>query len=219
MKIRKKASLILGLALSVCLFISVTVTVVFNGAGGMMAFAGDGGFSNETRNGTFGNGEGYGTAENGGSNYGEAQPINGSNTTTVLGGNETSAIGDAGNSTDVPGPAENKPAVTQKAASTFSAAGKTVKIKKSKLKKKKVTVKAAKSMVLSNAKGVLSFRLNSVSKAKFKKYFKVNAATGNITVKKKLKKGTYKLRITVTDAGNNAFEGASRVVTVKIKVK
>jgi hypothetical protein len=203
MKIRKKAFLILGLVLSVCLFISVTAAVLFDGAGGMMAFAGDGVFSNQTNtgNGTFGNG----TAENGGFNNGGAQPINISNITE--------------NSTVVPEPADSQPAVKQKAASTFDAAGKTVKIKKSKLKKKSRTVKLASAMTISNARGALSFTLNSVSKAKYRKYFKINQATGNITVKKKLKKGTYKLTVTVTDPGNDDFEGASRIVTVKIKVK
>lgn len=58
-----------------------------------------------------------------------------------------------------------------------------------------------------------------MTKAKFKKYFKVNAKNGNITVKKKIKKGTYKVKIKVTAAGNAGFKPGTKTVTVKIKVK
>ena len=53
----------------------------------------------------------------------------------------------------------------------------------------------------------------------FKKYFKVNKKNGKITVKKGLKKGTYKLKIKVTAAGNANYNAGSKSVTVKIKVK
>ena len=65
----------------------------------------------------------------------------------------------------------------------------------------------------------MTYKLASVSKSKYKKYFKVNAKTGKVTVKKKLKKGTYKLRINVTAAGNGNYNKVTKTVTVKIKVK
>ena len=43
--------------------------------------------------------------------------------------------------------------------------------------------------------------------------------TGKITVKKKTKKGTYKLSISVTASGNANYLAATKTVTVTIKVK
>ena len=96
---------------------------------------------------------------------------------------------------------------------------KTVKVKESKLKTKKQVIKCSESMGICTAVGKLQFKLAKVNKKKFKKYFKVNANNGKITIKKGLKKGTYKLKINVTAAGNANYLAASRQVTVTIKVK
>ena len=101
----------------------------------------------------------------------------------------------------------------------MSVKAKTVKLKASKVMKKKQTVKAAKAYTVKAAQGNVTYKLVSVKKAKFKKYFKINTKTGKVTVKKKLKKGTYKVKVRVTAAGNANYEGAEKVVTVKIKVK
>ena len=53
----------------------------------------------------------------------------------------------------------------------------------------------------------------------FKKKFTVNKTTGNVTVKKGLKKGTYKVKIKVTAAGNDNYKEAIKPVTVTIKVE
>ena len=95
---------------------------------------------------------------------------------------------------------------------------KKVKLKAALLKKKPQKIAADKAMTVSGAQGAVSYKLDGVSNAKFKKYFKV-AKSGKITVKKKLKKGTYKLKITVTAAGNDNYLSGSKTVTVKIKVK
>ena len=42
---------------------------------------------------------------------------------------------------------------------------------------------------------------------------------GNITVKKGLKKGTYKIKVNVTAAGNTTYKAVTKAVTVTIKVK
>ena len=95
--------------------------------------------------------------------------------------------------------------------------GKTAKVKYKKLKKKARTVARAKVITISNAEGKVTYKLLSVNKKK--KSFKVNAANGVITVKKKLKKGKYTLKVKVTAAGNENFNAASKTVTFKIKVK
>ena len=97
--------------------------------------------------------------------------------------------------------------------------GKTVKIKRKYLKKKAKVVKRAKALQVTNAQGKVTYQLTGVKKAKYKKYFKVNTKTGNITVRKKLKKGKYKLSIKAMAAGNNWYNKATAGATVVIKVK
>ena len=47
----------------------------------------------------------------------------------------------------------------------------------------------------------------------------VNKKTGKITVKKGLKKGTYKVKIRVTAKASANYNAGKKTVTVKIKVK
>ena len=106
-----------------------------------------------------------------------------------------------------------------KIPNTMTAQGKTVKIKASKLKKKKQVIKRTKSLRICNAVGNLKFKLAKVNKKKFRKYFKVNAKNGNITIRKGLQKGKYKLKIDITAAGNANYQAATKQVVVTIKVK
>ena len=43
--------------------------------------------------------------------------------------------------------------------------------------------------------------------------------TGQVTVKKKTKKGTYKIKVKVTAAGTSSYKALSKNVTVTVKVK
>ena len=45
------------------------------------------------------------------------------------------------------------------------------------------------------------------------------ASNGQVTFKKKLKKGTYKVTVNVTAAGNANFNKVTKAVTFKVKVK
>jgi hypothetical protein len=74
-------------------------------------------------------------------------------------------------------------------------------------------------MDISGAQGRVTYSLVSVRKAKYKKYFRVNASTGSLTVKKKLRKGTYTLTVNVKAAGNNNYNAVSKKIVYKIKVK
>lgn len=66
----------------------------------------------------------------------------------------------------------------------------------------------------------MSYKLLSAKKGSksFKKKFKINAKTGKVTIKKKLRKGTYKLKVNVKAAGNANYK-ASAVKTVTFRVK
>lgn len=105
---------------------------------------------------------------------------------------------------------------------TLSVTPKTTKVKYKKLRKKKQTVLRSKVLTVSNPQGNVKYSLVSVKRGKskkYKKYFNINATTGNVTIKKKLKKGTYKITCRVTAAGNEKYYSASKTVTFKIKVK
>lgn len=90
------------------------------------------------------------------------------------------------------------------------------------VKAKTITAKKAKTMTfaknkaftIKNAKGTVTFKkLSGNSK------ISVNKKTGKITVKKGLKKATYKIKVKVTAKGNKNYKAGSKTVTVKIKVK
>ena len=105
---------------------------------------------------------------------------------------------------------------------TLSVAPKTAKVKYKKLKKKKQTVKRANVMNVNNAQGNVTYKLTAVKRGKsnkYKKYFSINATTGNVTIKKKLKKGTYKVTCNVTAAGDTDHSALTKTVTFTIKVK
>ena len=104
-----------------------------------------------------------------------------------------------------------------KVDNTLKVTGKTAKVKYKKLRKKKQTVTCGKMMTVSGAQGSLTYKIVSVNKKKSS--FKINAATGAVTVKKKLKKGTYTLKVSVTAAGNENYKPATMTVSFKIKVK
>ena len=89
---------------------------------------------------------------------------------------------------------------------TFKAAA----LKKKAQSYKAVTVKKAAGKVTCTAKCV---------NGKSKKALKFSAKTGKITVKKGTKKGTYKMKITVKDAGSAKVKGATKTVTCTVKVK
>ena len=99
---------------------------------------------------------------------------------------------------------------------------KTAKISRSKLGKKAQKIKSAKLFGVSRAQGKLTYKLASAKNGKksFKNYFKVDSKTGNVTVKKGLKKGTYKVKVKVKAAGNGNYNPSSwKNVTSTVRVK
>ena len=101
-----------------------------------------------------------------------------------------------------------------KEANTLSVKGKTVKAKKSKAKKKNQSFKRSKVLTIKKAVGKLTY-----AKVSGNAKITINASTGKLTVKKKIKKGTYKVRIAVKAAGNTIYARITKIVTVKVKVK
>lgn len=91
----------------------------------------------------------------------------------------------------------------------------TVKTKTISLKKGYKTKKyaKAKAFTVKNAKGTVVFK-----KASGNGKITV-ASSGTVTVKKGLKKGTYKVKVKVTAKGNTTYNSKSKTVTLTVKVK
>ena len=101
-------------------------------------------------------------------------------------------------------------------ANTMKVSGKTAKVKYSKLKKKSQTLAVSKVIKFSKkGQGTKAYK-----KVKGNKKITINKKNGKVTVKKGLKKGTYKVKVKVKAAGNATY-GASawKTVTITIKVK
>lgn len=107
----------------------------------------------------------------------------------------------------------------ERSLNTLKVTSKTATVKYSKLKKAKQTIKVGKVLYVRKAQGTVSYKLVSVTKSKYKKYFSIAKKTGNVTVKKGLKKGTYKVKVKVTAAGNTEYKPKSITKTFKVVVK
>ena len=96
-------------------------------------------------------------------------------------------------------------------------------VKYKKLKKKNQTLKVTKVMkFVKKTSDKKTYKLSSAKKAKksFKKYFTINKKTGKVTVKKGLKKGTYRVTVKVKAAGNANYKASLyKKVTFKVRVR
>ena len=102
-------------------------------------------------------------------------------------------------------------------ANTMTVKANTVKFSASKVKTKARSVKAAKAFTVNNAQGKVTYKATAnVTKNAMKK-IKV-ASNGKVTVAKGTKKGTYKLKVKVTAAGNATYKSGSKTVKLTVKV-
>ena len=100
------------------------------------------------------------------------------------------------------------------AKNPMTVTGKTVSVKYSTLKKKKIVIPRKKLFTVKQAKGTVTFKKASSGTKKI-----TVSKGGIITIKKGLKKGTYPIRVSVTAAGNANYSKISKIVTIKVKVK
>jgi endo-1,4-beta-xylanase len=83
------------------------------------------------------------------------------------------------------------------------------------VKKKAQSLKVSKVVKFSNkGVGTLSYKKKSGNKK-----IAINKKTGKVTVKKGLKKGTYKVKVAIKAAGNGNYNAKTINVTFKVKVK
>ena len=114
--------------------------------------------------------------------------------------------------------------IVTKYANTLKVSSKAVKAKASALRKKTVKVARKKALTVKDNKGKVTYKRMKISCKKkllkaAKKKIRINKKTGKITLKKGLKKGTYKVRIRVRAAGTYKYKAKTRTVTVRIRVK
>ena len=102
----------------------------------------------------------------------------------------------------------------EKASNPLKVSGKTATVKYKKLRRKKQTLSAGKAIAgLGTARGKLTY-----TKVYGSKKISVSKSTGKITVKKGLKKKTYKVTVKISAAGNYGYD-PSEVLTVTFKIK
>lgn len=100
-------------------------------------------------------------------------------------------------------------------ANTLTVKAKIAKVKYSKVRKKAQNIARTKVLTVSKAQGTVTYKKN-----KGPGKIRINAKTGKVTVKKGLKKGTYKVKVTVKAAGVQYDVGPlTKTVTFKVKVK
>ena len=105
-----------------------------------------------------------------------------------------------------------------KKANPLTVKAKTVTFKAAKVKRAKQSVKASKAFTVKKAKGKVTYKaVKSISKNAMK-WVKV-AKNGRVAVKKGAAEGTYKLKVKVTAAGNDAYKSKSKTVKLVVKVK
>ena len=101
-----------------------------------------------------------------------------------------------------------------KAANPLYAKGRTATVKAKKVKKKAQTLLRSKVVTVSRQHGKITYVKVSGSKK-----LTIAKTTGKVTVKKKTKKGTYRIRVRVTSAGTTNYKAGSRTVTITVKLK
>lgn len=110
---------------------------------------------------------------------------------------------------DITKPSDNtNPSITLKKQKITTTKIKSIKVKT--LKKKKVTIKLK---AKASGKGKLTYKVTKYPKG-MKKYIKVSKK-GVVTLKKKAKKGKYKIAITA--AAKGSYKKATKTITIKVK--
>ena len=138
--------------------------------------------------------------------------VNSSGTVTLKGAGKTSITIKASATNISKAASKTITLKVNKAANTLKAKGLSAKVSAKKVAKKaRVTKKLVK---VTKNKGKVTYKKASGSKA-----LSIGKANGKVTVKKGTKKGTYKIKVKVSAAGNALYKAGSKTVTVTVKVK
>ena len=109
----------------------------------------------------------------------------------------------------------SKKFVIQKAANKLNARGKTAKVSFSKLKKKNQKLPVSRIIKFKNrGNGTKTYKKTGGTSK-----ISINKKNGKVTVKKGLKKGTYKITVQIKAAATKNYKAATKTVNIKIKVR
>ena len=102
-----------------------------------------------------------------------------------------------------------------KAANPLTVKGKSATVKYRKVKKETQTLKVSKVLqFIKKGQGTLTYKKQSGNKK-----ITIAIKSGNVTVKKGLKKDTYKIKVQIKAAGNANYKEKTKIVTFKVIVK
>ena len=101
-----------------------------------------------------------------------------------------------------------------KAKNPITVKAKTATLKASDLEKKNQTLKVTQALTVKKAQGKVTYK-----KVSGDKKITINKSTGKITVKKGLGKGSYKVKVKVSAAGNGNYKTGDKTVIFTLKVK
>ena len=101
-----------------------------------------------------------------------------------------------------------------KYANTLTVKGKKVNASFAKLKKANLSIAKNSVLAITKAQGKLTYAKTSGNKS-----ISINKTKGTIQIKKGIKKGTYKIGVKVTAAGNATYKSASKTATITVVVK
>ena len=100
-----------------------------------------------------------------------------------------------------------------KEPNTLNVSSKTAKVKYN--KKKNATLKRPSAIKITDkGQGDITYK-----KVSGNSKFTINSTTGNITIKKKLKKKTYTIKVKVIASGDETYARLEKILTIKIKLK
>lgn len=111
-----------------------------------------------------------------------------------------------------PAPVNPTPTV-RKSGNPIKVKGKVVEVKASSAAKKKIRIKRKKAMDVTNAKGTVTYKKKSGNDK-----ILVKKKTGEIVLKKGLKKGKYKIKVEVKASGTSGYYSKTAKATVTVKV-
>ena len=94
-----------------------------------------------------------------------------------------------------------------------------INVKRSVLKKVPIVMPIGKAIVVQNSVGNITYKIVKVEKKAAAAKFAVNNKTRKLTIKRGLKKGSYKVTFKVTAAGNDKYDQDTKNVTVPVTVK
>ena len=110
------------------------------------------------------------------------------------------------------------PSPRPKPKANLNVSGKEVTVSFKSLLKKKKELSRRRILSVYNAGGTVTYKITDINKDDFKSYFKIDKSDGDLTIKKNVYPGTYKLSVNVKTTGSGSCNAGNETVKVIIKI-